>query len=79
MRDPKQPTFLKPTDFWEQHRAQLPFKTYSAIKYHLAKRRHNGLLESGAVVESPIGTLINPDRFIGQWLCGKKTPQRDAA
>jgi hypothetical protein len=74
----KPPTLLKPGAFWQLHNKRLPFRTYSAIKYHLERRHRNGLIESGAVVDSPIGTLVNPDIFLGEWLQGKAA-RREAA
>jgi hypothetical protein len=64
------PELRKPLDFWRANRRRLPFNTFSAFKYHLERRHRNGLVESGAVVESPLGNLINPARF-DKWLLGE--------
>jgi hypothetical protein len=61
---------LKPRDFWLEHSAELPLRTYSAFRYHLEKRHENGLISSGSVVESPFGLLIRPSRLLGDWLNG---------
>jgi hypothetical protein len=68
---------IKPRDFWLEHRAELPLRTYSAFRYYLQKRHENGLVSSGAVVESPFGLLIRPSRLLGDWLNGRneRTPQ----
>ena len=65
----------KPGEF-QRHNRQL-FRTYSALRYHLDRRHTNGLIEAEAVIESPLGLLINPTKFHG-WLLGRKS-SRDAA
>jgi hypothetical protein len=62
---------LKPRDFWLEHGTELPLRTYSAFRYYLQKRHTNGLVSSGAVVESPFGLLIRPSRLLGEWLNGR--------
>jgi hypothetical protein len=62
---------VKPRDFWLDHRDEIPLRTFSALRYHLEKRHQNGLISSGAVVESPFGLLIRPTRFLGDWLHGR--------
>ena len=66
-------TLRRPADFWAGHAEQLPLRTYSALRYHLRGRQRNGLISTGAVVESPIGLLIDPERF-GHWLLGGGPP-----
>lgn len=55
------PTLVRPRDF--QRRNPELFATYAALRYHLDHRRENGLLESGAVVETQLGLRIVPERF----------------
>lgn len=62
---------LRPRDFWLEHSEELPLRTFSAFRYHLEKRHENGLVSSGAVVESPFGLLIRPSRLLGDWLHGR--------
>lgn len=64
---------LRPHEFQRRNRHLFP--TNAALYRYLTKRRDNGLLDSGAVVEAPTGVmLIDPARF-EKWLRGK----RDAA
>jgi hypothetical protein len=51
-------------------RTRRVFKTYSALRYYLDHRAENGLLEAGAVIESPLGLLIDPERF-DSWVLGR--------
>ena len=51
--------------FYEQH-AHL-FPSYGAFRKQLARRRSNGLLASGVVVESELGLLIDARQF-ESWL-----------
>ena len=46
------------------------FRTAAALRKHLDRRRDNGLLEYGAVVESRLGLLIDEERF-ATWLISK--------
>jgi hypothetical protein len=62
---------VRPRDFWREHGDELPIRTYSAFRYYLGRRHVNGLVSSGAVVESPFGLLIRPNRFLGDWLNGR--------
>lgn len=59
----------KPKQFWETHHKGLPWNTFSGFKYHLERRHRNGLAECGAVIDSPIGQLIDPPRLL-RWLRG---------
>jgi hypothetical protein len=59
----------KPGEYWQTHGRELPIRSYPAFRYHLTKRHKNGLVESGAVVESPIGLMIVPAQF-ERWLLG---------
>ena len=68
----------KPGDFLREHRRELPLKTYSALRYHLDRRHENGLIECGAVIESPLGVLIWPTGF-ANWILGKHHGRGDAA
>jgi hypothetical protein len=60
----------KPGEYWRDYRRRLPFHTQRALRYHLEKRASNGLTEIGAVIESPFGLLIDPERF-ELWILGK--------
>jgi hypothetical protein len=62
----------KPSEFLRTHRRELPLKTYAALRYHLDRRRSNGLLACGAVIESPLGLLIYPPQF-EQWILGSRS------
>ncbi len=59
----------KPSEFLRRHRRELPLKTYAALRYHLDRRHQNGLVTSGAVIESPLGLLISPAAF-ERWIFG---------
>jgi hypothetical protein len=61
----------KPTEFLRMHRRELPLKTIAALRYHLDRRRENGLLACGAVIESPLGLLIYPPQF-EKWILGER-------
>jgi hypothetical protein len=76
METSKSPVLRKPGDFWHTHRRELPIRSYGALRYHLERRRENGLVQSGAVIESPIGLLIAPERF-EQWLLGSGRRQHE--
>jgi len=62
------PNLMRPSAF--QRRCPEQFRSLAALRYHLTRRRANGLVESGAVVETPIGLRINPERF-EQWMLGR--------
>ena len=62
---------VRPRQFWSEYHEQLPLRTYSSFKYHLQRRNENGLIASGAVVESPSGCFIRPGRLLGDWLNGR--------
>jgi hypothetical protein len=64
-------TLMRPSDFRRAHRSL--FNTDSALWKHLGRRRENGLLESGAVVETALGLRIDPERFRTWFL---NTPRR---
>jgi hypothetical protein len=66
--DPMLQALMRPRDF--QRRNPDVFNTYSALRYHLDKRHHNGLVQSGAVVETALGLRINTERFPA-WFMGK--------
>jgi len=51
----------KPSDFQREHTDV--FRTYAALRYHLDRRDCNGLLASGAVVETALGLRIDEERF----------------
>ena len=70
------PTLVRPSDF--QRSCAEQFRTIEALRYHLTRRRRNGLLESGAVVETPIGMRINPERFQA-WMLGKSSAHQGQA
>lgn len=62
------PKLIKPQEFQRDNSVHFP--TLSALRFHITHRRENGMLESGAVVESPLGLRIDPERF-PEWLMGK--------
>ena len=66
---------MKPGEF--QRANNRLFRTYSALRYHLDRRGDNGLLDCGAVVESPLGLLIDPAKF-ECWLL-RRASTKDAA
>jgi hypothetical protein len=72
------PLLRKPSDFWQTHGRELPIRSYVAFRRHLDRRRENGLVQSGAVVESPIGLLIQPAQF-ERWLLTPRPRSSDAA
>jgi hypothetical protein len=59
------PNLVLPQDFQRNHRDL--FRTYTSLRYHLDRRHQNGLLQSGAVVETRLGLRIVPDKF-PDWL-----------
>jgi hypothetical protein len=65
----------KPTEFLRIHRREIPLKTISALRYHLDRRHENGLVEIGAVIESPLGLLISPRQFEA-WILGDRSARR---
>lgn len=71
-----QPTLMRPRDF--QRRCAEEFRTLRALRYHLTRRHANGLIAAGAVVETPIGLRIDPERF-RVWMFGKSSPSPDLA
>jgi hypothetical protein len=67
---------IKPAKY---QRANRPlFRTYGALRWHLNNRRSNGLVACGAVVESPLGLLIDESKM-PQWLMGRGHTGQDAA
>jgi hypothetical protein len=68
----------KPSEFLRTHRRELPLKTYAALRYHLDRRHENGLVASGAVIESRVGLLIAPAQF-ERWLLSPRPRSSDAA
>ena len=67
---------MRPKEF--QRRNREFFNTYSALRYYLDRRHENGLIESGAVIETPLGLRIDIERFPA-WLLGKATQHDRAA
>lgn len=65
----------KPADF--QKRNTKIFRTLTALRRYLDRRAVNGLIETGAVVESPLGLLIDEAKF-AEWL-HSGTPRDRAA
>lgn len=65
------PTLVTPSDF--QRRNRDWFRTYANLRYHLDRRQTNGLLSSGAVVETRLGLRIDPEKFPA-WLLGRNVP-----
>ena len=63
---------MRPREF--QRRNPDVFNTYSALRYHLDRRYSNGLIDSGAVIETKLGMRIDPQRF-ESWCVGKPTGQ----
>ena len=78
MEDDQFEPMFTPARYYEFFGARLPFKNFRALTYQLTKRDANGLLECGAVAESPVGLLINPIKF-RDWLLGKYPVKRRAA
>ncbi len=67
---------VRPRDY--QRSCAEQFRTLESLRYHLTRRRVNGLVEAGAVVETPLGLRIDPERF-QQWMLGKPPGQGKAA
>ena len=63
-----QQSLMRPSAY--QRRRAEEFRTYSALRHYLTNRHSNGLVESGAVVETPLGLRINPERM-DRWLGGE--------
>jgi hypothetical protein len=64
------PNLMRPREF--QRRYPDVFNTYAALRYHLDHRRENGLVESGAVVETALGLRIDGERF-PVWFLGSQS------
>jgi hypothetical protein len=64
------PNLMRPREF--QRRNPDLFNTYSAMRYYLDRRHENGLVESGAVVETALGLRINEERF-PVWFLGSQS------
>lgn len=62
------PSLMRPREF--QRRCAEEFRTLRALRYHITRRHANGLVASGAVVETPIGLRIDPERF-EIWMRGR--------
>ena len=59
---------IRPSLF--QSRNRDVFRTLAALRRRLDMRRENGLISSGAVIESPVGLLIDEAKFV-DWLTGQ--------
>jgi hypothetical protein len=66
------PTLVRPLDF--QRRNRDIFRTYSAFRYYLDHRHENGLVASGAIIETAVGLRVVPEKFPG-WLLKQPQPQ----
>lgn len=65
----------RPRVFYDEHRNL--FTSYKAFRYRLEARASNGLIKSGAVVDTPFGPLIDPEAF-RQFLLQDSGEQRAA-
>jgi hypothetical protein len=65
----------KPSEFQREH-TDL-FRTYSALRYYLDRRHENGLLATGAVVETALGLRVDEQRF-PVWLMGSSQSTQPA-
>jgi predicted alpha/beta hydrolase len=57
----------KAPSFYRRH--ENLFASYAAYRKYLERRHRNGLLTSGAVVETPLGLMVDPSNFQA-WLLG---------
>lgn len=53
------------------------YGTYEAIRKRIARRRDNGLLASGAVVETNLGNLVDANKF-ADWALQPREERGDA-
>jgi hypothetical protein len=67
----------RPGKFWETHGGELPIASYGAFRHYLWRRHANGLVASGAVVETRVGLLIHPKRF-QSWVLTPRSGSADA-
>jgi hypothetical protein len=58
----------KPGEFHKRN--PRVFRTYSALRKYLDKRHENGLITSGAVIETPLGLRIDAAKFEA-WMLGR--------
>lgn len=61
----------------EEFRQEYPtlFRTDASIRWHIHRRNQNGLVASGAVVETALGIRIDAERFL-DWLLNSRRPTR---
>jgi hypothetical protein len=59
---------LKAAEFQRRNRHLFP--TLPALYRHVARRKDNGMLEAGAVIEAPTGQLLFDPGAFERWLRG---------
>ena len=59
----------KAPSFYRRH--ENLFASYAAYRKYLERRHRNGLVAAGAVVETPLGLMIDPPNFCA-WLLGSQ-------
>ena len=66
----------KAPSFYRRH--ENLFASYAAYRKYLDRRHRNGLITSGAVVETPLGLMVDPLSFRA-WLLDPTGMQRRTA